>query len=82
MAEDRPELPQLEVSLLLNSVDEALDLALSRRAEDGARELRYGLDRARAALDDCEPWAPEMVERWSRALTQYCFQHRITPKDI
>ncbi|MDQ2731575.1 MAG: hypothetical protein M3Y56_07945 [Armatimonadota bacterium] len=79
---DRPPIPQLEVSLLLNTVDQALDMVLSRRPIDGAKELHYGLRRMDAALEDSEPWAPEMIERWRTALTNYCFQHRIAIRDI
>jgi len=67
----------LEIDLFLCTVDEALDLAFARRPEEGAKELRYGLERARAALLAGEEWAPEMTERYRLALTNYCFRYRV-----
>jgi len=68
---------ELEIDLFLCTVDAAIDLAFARQPEEGAKELRYGLERAQAALRDGEEWAPEMAERYQQALTNYCFRYRV-----
>jgi hypothetical protein len=78
MTEQVP-LPPLEIDLLLTTVDEALDLALANRPEDGAAELAYGLTRAETFLEAGEPFALELVERWRTALRNFCFKYRVRP---
>ena len=76
MTEQAP-LPALEIDLLLTTVDEALDLALANRPEDGAAELAYGLDRAKTFLETGEAFGPELVKRWQTAVRNYCFKYRV-----
>ena len=74
---DESTLPGLEIDLFLTTVDEAMDLALANRAEDGAAELAYGLDRANTFLESGEAFGPELVRRWQTALWNFCFKYRV-----
>jgi hypothetical protein len=69
-------LPALELSIYLSTVDAAVDWALARRPDEGLAELRYGLERAVAAMEVGEPWGPELVQRFRKGIVDYRFRHR------
>jgi len=64
------ELPELEIDLLTNTVEEALSLAREGRSYHGYLELLYGLERARKGVAEAE-WGPALALRWHHALTEY-----------
>ncbi|MCA1595722.1 MAG: hypothetical protein LC772_04785 [Chloroflexi bacterium] len=78
---DKPEaaIPDVEIDLLLNTVDEALALALARRPEDGAAEILYGVNRAKTFCELGEPRAPGLLQRYRTAYTNFCFRYRVRP---
>lgn len=64
------ELPDVEIDLLTNTVDLALQHARQGRPHHGYLELLYGLERARAAVA-AEDWGPGLALRWAHALAEY-----------
>jgi hypothetical protein len=58
-------------------VDEAVELAGEGKAADGYTALLAGLERAREAEEDGEPWAEELVRRWNVAVENYAARHGI-----
>ena len=77
-------IPDVEIDLLLSTVDEAIDLARANRAEDGYRELQYGFDRAQAlASTGCsEEWVPLLINLYQECVTNYCFRYQVNPKGL
>ena len=67
-------IPDLELDLLTNTVEEALSLAHERRPERGYLELSYGLQRAREGVTEGE-WGPALVLRWHAACRNYARKH-------
>ena len=65
-------IPDLELDLLINSIDRAVALAVMHRVADGYCELEHGLERAQAARDDGEEWADLLVTRYRIALDNFC----------
>ncbi len=69
-------LPRIELDSVL-TVQEALDLAEEGNAADGDTALLAGLERAREAEENGEPWGEELVRRWREALERYAERHGI-----
>jgi hypothetical protein len=63
---------EIEVDLLVNTVDEAVAHASVGRVAGGYEALVLGLSRARAAEEDGEEWAAALVLRYRLALDNYC----------
>ncbi|MCA1595643.1 MAG: hypothetical protein LC772_04370 [Chloroflexi bacterium] len=68
--------------MFLNTVDEAIDLALARRPEDGAAELLHGVNRARPFIQSSEPWDPLLLQQYQTALTNDGFRYRVRPEAV
>jgi hypothetical protein len=63
-------IPRNEIDTVLPTVDEAVELAEEGKAADGYTALLAGLERAREAGEDGEPWAGELVGRWGQRWRQ------------
>lgn len=64
-------IPDRELQELIRRANASVVLASQGRLADGYTRLLAGLHRARAACRDEQPWAPELVQRYRRALDQY-----------
>ena len=63
-------IPDLEIDLLTNTVEEALSFAHEGNAARGYLELMYGLQRAREGVTEGE-WGPALVLRWHGACRRF-----------
>jgi hypothetical protein len=64
-------IPDHEIELLINTAFKALDLAHAGHVGEGFQELHYGEERASAAMEDGEPWAPELVRRYTETTDRF-----------
>lgn len=69
MTHPPPPYPDLEIELLANTVERAVDLVRAGAVEQGYQELQYGLERARTLLD--EPWGEALARRYADACLNY-----------
>jgi hypothetical protein len=68
-------LPDNELASFLLTVEDALDLARDGEAADGYEMLLAGLHRAREV--DGQPWADELVGRYSLAVARFAEMYHI-----
>lgn len=64
-------IPDTEIDLLTEAVDEAISMAVEGRLADGYTLLLDGFERAENLPADGETWVAELVLRWSLACTNY-----------
>jgi hypothetical protein len=64
-------IPEPEESVLLLCVQDAVNLAVAGDPPAGYRSLAEGLERARESLDDGQPWAEALLQRYLDALEEY-----------
>lgn len=70
-------IPTNELNTLIMSVAEALDLAAAGEVLNGWRCLLGGMERAQEAEEWGDPWGPELVARYRKALDEYGELHGI-----
>ncbi len=70
-----PELDQVEVEVLRMAVADAEMLASRGEVAGGYECLLVGLVRAEEFTEDGEPWAEDLVRKYSQALCTYTKRH-------
>ena len=65
-------LPDHEIGTLLQTVEDAFELAKAGSVAAGYQLLSEGLQRACLTDEDGAPWGEEMVVRWQLAVDRYC----------
>jgi hypothetical protein len=64
-------IPDHELQALIRTANDAVLLATQGRLADGYTRLLAGLHRARVAGEAEQPWAPELIQRYRRAMDRY-----------
>lgn len=64
-----------EISLLNNTIDQAVTLAALGELCEGYDELAYGLERAKAHLGFGLTWPEELLPLYQQAVENYCVSY-------
>ncbi len=71
-------IPDSEIDLLTESVDDAISLAALGFLADGYTLLLDGFERAENLQADGEPWVAELVLRWALACENYAESYGVS----
>ena len=70
-------IPTLELTLYVDAVIEAVDLANTGNAADGVLRLAGGRDQAQAAAASGAEWGTALAHRYQYSLESYATEHQL-----